>query len=130
MNTLAAITCSAGPSIVVDFGTTTNFDVVSRRGEFLGGALAPGHRDLARRPGRRAAQLRKVELVRPRSVIGKNTVEACSPACSTGSPARSTGSCGGSLAELGGGPVTVVATGGLAPLVVGECGTITTTSPT
>ena len=70
-------TCTAARAIVVDFGTSTNFDVVSARGEFLGGALAPGHRDLrrrARRPGRPAAQGR-ARPSRARS-IGKNTVEA------------------------------------------------------
>src|SRR5438874_1775297 len=65
-----------GPCIVVDFGTSTNFDVVSARGEFLGGALAPGIEISLDALAARAAQLRKVELVAPRSPIGKNTVES------------------------------------------------------
>ena len=76
VNTLAAFTLHGGPAVVVDFGTSTNFDVVSAKGEFLGGALAPGIEISVDALAGRAAQLRKVELVRPRSVIGKNTVEA------------------------------------------------------
>ena len=76
VNTLAAHTLYGGPAIVVDFGTSTNLDVVSPKGEFLGGALAPGIEISVDALAARAAQLRKVELVRPKSVIGKNTVEA------------------------------------------------------
>ena len=78
VNSLAAFTLygSDGPSIVVDFGTSTNLDVVSPKGEFLGGALAPGIEISVDALAARAAQLRKVELVKPKSVIGKNTVEA------------------------------------------------------
>ena len=65
VNTLAAYTLYGGPSIVVDFGTSTNFDVVSARGEFLGGALAPGIEISLDALAARAAQLRKVELTRP-----------------------------------------------------------------
>ena len=68
--------CYGGPAVVVDFGTSTNFDVVSAQGEFLGGALAPGIEISVDALAARAAQLRKVELVEPRSVIGKTTVEA------------------------------------------------------
>src|ERR1044071_5224005 len=75
VNTLAAHTLYGGPSIVVDFGTSTNFDAVSARGEFLGGVLAPGIEISVDALAARAAQLRKVELVKPARVIGKNTVE-------------------------------------------------------
>ena len=75
VNTLAAHTLYGGPAIVVDFGTSTNFDVVSSRGEFLGGVLAPGIEISVDALAARAAQLRKVELIRPPRVIGKNTVE-------------------------------------------------------
>ena len=66
-NTAAAHHLVDGPAIVVDFGTSTNFDVVSERGEFLGGALAPGIEISLDALAARAAQLRKVELVEPRS---------------------------------------------------------------
>ncbi|MFM7139439.1 MAG: type III pantothenate kinase, partial [Actinomycetes bacterium] len=75
-NSLAVFTRHGGPSVVVDFGTSTNFDVVSKNGEFLGGSLAPGIEISLDALANRAAQLRKVEFVKPRSVIGKNTVEA------------------------------------------------------
>ncbi len=75
-NTIAAFHLIGGPAIVVDFGTSTNFDVVSAKGEFVGGALAPGIEISVDALAARAAQLRKVELVEPRSPIGKNTVEA------------------------------------------------------
>ena len=76
VNTLAAHTLYGGPAIVVDFGTSTNLDVVSPKGEFLGGALAPGIEISVDALASRAAQLRKVELIRPKNAIGKNTVEA------------------------------------------------------
>jgi type III pantothenate kinase len=75
VNTLAAHHLFGGPAIVVDFGTSTNFDAVSARGEFLGGVLAPGIEISVDALAARAAQLRKVELVKPARVIGKNTVE-------------------------------------------------------
>ena len=66
VNTLAAYHLFGGPAIVVDFGTSTNFDAVSARGEFLGGVLAPGIEISVDALAARAAQLRKVELVKPR----------------------------------------------------------------
>ena len=77
INALAAATDFGGPAIVVDFGgTATTFDVVSGAGQYVGGAIAPGIEISLEALGRRGAQLRKVELARPRSVIAKNTVEA------------------------------------------------------
>ena len=77
LNALAAATDVGGPAIVVDFGgTATTFDVVDAQGQYVGGAIAPGLELSLEALGARGAQLRKVELVRPRSVIAKNTVEA------------------------------------------------------
>ena len=76
MNTVAAVHLYGGPAVVVDFGTSTNFDAVSAQGDFVGGALAPGIEISVDALSRRAAQLLKVELARPQHVIGKNTVEA------------------------------------------------------
>ena len=81
VNALAAAQLYDGPSIVVDFGTATTFDVVSPQGEYVGGAIAPGIEISLEALGRRGAQLRKVELLRPRSVIAKNTVEALQSGC-------------------------------------------------
>jgi type III pantothenate kinase len=75
VNTLAAHHLHSTACVVVDFGTSTNVDAISARGEFLGGAFAPGIEISVDALALRAAALRKVELVPPRSVIGKNTVE-------------------------------------------------------
>ena len=126
VNSLAAFTLygSDGPSIVVDFGTSTNLDVVSPKGEFLGGALAPGIEISVDALAARAAQLRKVELVKPRSVIGKNTVEALQSGTIYGFAGQVDGLVNRIIDELSdlypdAGEVCVIATGGLAPLVLG-----------
>ena len=128
VNTLAAHTLYPdGPAIVVDFGTSTNFDVVSDKGEFLGGALAPGIEISVDALAARAAQLRKVELVLPRSVIGKNTVEALQSGTIYGFAGQVDGLVHRITAELKGAYAkspTVIATGGLAPLVLGISETI------
>ena len=126
VNTLAAHTLfgEAGAVIVVDFGTSTNLDVVSAKGEFLGGALAPGIEISLDALTSRAAQLRKVELVKPRSVIGKNTVEALQSGMIYGFAGQVDGLVRRITEELDAGPVVVVATGGLAPLVLGISETI------
>ncbi len=120
MNTLAAYSLYGGPAVVVDFGTSTNFDVVSAQGEFLGGALAPGIEISVDALASRAAQLLKVQLVRPRSVIGKNTVEALQSGIIYGFAAQVDGITERIVAELGG-SATVIATGGLAQVVLAEC---------
>ena len=88
VNTLAAHTLYGGPCVVVDFGTSTNLDVVSAKGEFLGGALAPGIEISLDALASRAAALRKVELVAPRTVIGRTPLRRCNPGPCTGSPVR------------------------------------------
>ncbi len=127
INALAASQLYDGPAIVVDFGTATTFDVVSGRGEYVGGAIAPGIDISLEALGRRGAQLRKVELVRPRSVIAKNTVEAMQSGILYGFASQVDGIVGRMLDELrlAPGGARVIATGGLAPLVVEECATIT-----
>jgi type III pantothenate kinase len=122
-NTLAAHHLYGGPAVVVDFGTSTNFDVVSARGEFLGGALAPGIEISLDALASRGAQLRKVELVRPRSVIGKSTVEALQSGMVYGVAGQVDGIVRRIVAELGDETV-VIATGGLASLVVRESETV------
>jgi type III pantothenate kinase len=127
-NSLAVFERHGGPSVVVDFGTSTNFDVVSEKGEFLGGALAPGIEISLEALASKAAQLRKVEFVKPRSVIGKNTVEALQSGALYGFAGQVDGILQRIIAEIG--PVkAVVATGGLAPIVVEESSTITHHEP-
>jgi type III pantothenate kinase len=127
VNTLAAHRLCGTACVVVDFGTSTNIDVVSARGEFLGGALAPGIEISMDALAERAAALRTVKLVRPRSVIGKNTVECLQSGVLFGFAGQVDGLVRRIVAELGpkAGPVTVLGTGGLAPLVSGETETIT-----
>ena len=77
VNALAAATRYGGPAVVVDFGgTATTFDVVNSQGQYVGGAISPGIEISLEALERRGAQLRMVELRRPRSVIARNTVEA------------------------------------------------------
>lgn len=128
VNTIAAHHLYGGPCIVVDFGTSTNLDVVSAKGEFLGGALAPGIEISLDALASRAAQLRKVELVAPRSVVGKNTVEALQSGALYGFAGQVDGLVDRIVEEIG--DVTaVIATGGLAPIVVPESQTITDHDP-
>ena len=126
VNTLAAhyLYGKDGAAIVVDFGTSTNLDVVSPKGEFLGGALAPGIEISVEALAARAAQLRKVELVKPRSVIGKNTVEALQSGTIYGFAGQVDGLVERISDELtnlypSNKKISVIATGGLAPLVLG-----------
>ncbi|MDQ1739804.1 MAG: type pantothenate kinase [Pseudonocardiales bacterium] len=123
VNTLAAFHLVNGPAIVVDFGTSTNFDVVSGKGEFLGGALAPGIEISLDALAARAAQLRKVELIAPRSPIGKNTVEALQSGILYGFAGQVDGMVRRIARELDEHPV-VIATGGLSPLMMGVCDTL------
>jgi type III pantothenate kinase len=123
MNTVAAVHLYGGPAVVVDFGTSTNFDAVSPRGEFVGGALAPGIEISVDALTRRAAQLLKVELARPQHVIGKNTVEALQSGIIFGFAGQVEGIARRMAAELAPDDpksVTIIATGGLAPLVIDE----------
>ena len=132
INALAAATEYGGPAIVVDFGgTATTFDVVSAKGQYVGGAIAPGIEISLDALGRRGAQLRKVELVRPRSVIAKNTVEALQSGMLFGVASQVEGIVARMIAELGAEPagVHVVATGYLAPLVLDECRCFTDHAP-
>jgi type III pantothenate kinase len=132
INALAAATVYGGPAIVVDFGgTATTFDVVSDKGQYVGGAIAPGIEISLEALGRRGAQLRKVELLRPRSVIAKNTVEALQSGMVFGVAAQVEGIVDRMTVELGVPPedVKVIATGYLAPLVIDECRCFTEHSP-
>jgi type III pantothenate kinase len=123
VNALAAYHLYGGPAIVVDFGTSTNFDVVSAKGEFLGGVLAPGIEISIDALASRAARLLKVELARPRAVIGKSTVEALQSGILYGFAGQIDGVVRRIEAELGR-RATVVATGGLAQVVIAESETI------
>lgn len=132
LNALAAATDFGGPAIVVDFGgTATTFDVVSAQGQYVGGAISPGIELSLAALGRRGAQLREVELVRPRTVIAKNTVEALQSGLVFGVASQVEGLVARMIAELAVRPaeVHVIATGYLADLVRDECRCFTHHAP-
>ena len=122
VNAAAAVELYGGPCVVVDFGTATTFDAISARGELLGCAIAPGIEISVDALGARGAQLRKVEIARPRAVIGKNTVESLQSGILYGFAGQVDGLVERMSAELSDDPdeVTVVATGGLATMVLDE----------
>jgi type III pantothenate kinase len=105
-----------GGVVVVDFGTSTNFDVVTPKGEYLGGVLAPGLQISADALFTRAAKLSRVEIAKPPKVVGRNTVHAMQSGIVYGYVGLVDGLVERILAELGY-PCAVIATGGLAPLI-------------
>jgi len=131
-NAVGAVRLFGGPAIVVDFGgTATTFDVVNASGQYVGGAIAPGIEVSLEALGRRGAQLRKVEVARPRSAIAKNTVEAVQSGMVFGVAAQVDGMVARMIEELGVpvDDVNVIATGYLASTVVAECRSFTHHSP-
>ncbi|HEX6845156.1 MAG TPA: type III pantothenate kinase [Actinomycetota bacterium] len=124
VNTLAAFARYGGPSVVVDFGTGTNFDVVSPAGEFLGGVIAPGLQISAGALFGRTARLTRVDLQPPRSPIGKSTVEAIQSGLIYGTAGEVDGIVDRIRAELDTPTAPVIATGGLAPVVIPHCRTV------
>jgi type III pantothenate kinase len=118
-NALAARERHGTPAIVVDFGTTTNFDVVSREGNYLGGALAPGVTASLDALASRAAKLFRVPLVKPPAAIGRDTATAMQSGAIFGYVGLVEGLIDRIRRELGG-SATTVATGGLARLIAPE----------
>jgi type III pantothenate kinase len=115
-NTLAAHRRYGGPAVVVDFGTSTNFDVVSAEGDFLGGSFAPGLEIAAESLFGRASRLFRVPLTPPKDAIGKNTVDCLRSGIVFGYVGLVEGLIARIVAELGGSP-RVLATGGLASTI-------------
>ncbi len=128
-NALAVKRLYRVPAIVVDFGTATNFDVVSTAGEFLGGAFAPGIQTALEGLASRAARLRTIELRAPGKAIGKNTAACMQAGLVYGYVALVEGLVARIAAELGGPRPLVVATGGLAPLIAAETTAIDVLAP-
>lgn len=127
-NSVAAFTRYGGPAIVVDFGTATNFDVVSADGHFIGGAIAPGLIVSLESLTARAARLFSVDIALPPRTIGKNTVTNIQSGVVLGHLAMVEGLIARIRAELDGIP-KVIATGGLAPLFAGASSTISDEAP-
>jgi type III pantothenate kinase len=122
VNALAAYARFGGPAIVVDFGTATNFDVVSAKGEFIGGVIAPGMQASAASLFSRTARLTRVEFTAPPNVVGKSTVEAVQSGLIFGTAGEVDAIVSRILLELPG--ATTIATGGLAAVVLPHCTTI------
>lgn len=125
VNAVAAATLYGAPAVVVDFGTSTNFDVVSSDREYIGGVIATGLEVSQDALIRRTAALRRVELVPPRSVIGKGTVEAIQSGLLYGHAGLVDGIMARIVEHTGTGTHTL-ATGGLASTIVPHCTTVDT----
>jgi type III pantothenate kinase len=122
-NAVAAHDRVGAPCVVVDLGTATTFDVVNAAGQYIGGVIAPGMEISAQALGRYGAQLRQVELVRPRFVVARNTVEALQSGAIFGCAGQVDGILNRIADELqvSPGELPVVGTGVLAPVVLPDC---------
>jgi type III pantothenate kinase len=116
VNAVAAYAKYGGPCIVVDFGTATTFDALSKDGEYLGGVIVPGIQISAEALFQRAARLRRVDIRRPEKVIGTNPVGSMQSGLYYGNVSLVDGVLEKIMEELGG-EARVIATGGLAPLI-------------
>jgi type III pantothenate kinase len=127
-NAVAARARYGAPCIVVDFGTSTNFDAVSDAGEYVGGVLAPGIEISMDALFARAARLQKVDFTEPQAVIGKTTTSALQSGLVYGFAGQVDGIVGRMRAELGD-TAPVIATGGLAELIAPHSATIERVDP-
>ncbi len=123
-NAVAAYELYGGPCIYIDFGTATSFGVVSQKGEFLGGAICPGLKVTADALVDRTAKLPRFELVKPATVIGKNTITNLQSGILYGHIGLVKYLIKRMKEELGS-DCKVVATGGMAVLIREECPEIT-----
>ncbi|MDD2372506.1 MAG: type III pantothenate kinase [Syntrophomonadaceae bacterium] len=119
VNAVAAYHKYGGPLIIVDFGTATTFCVVNEQGEYLGGAIAPGIAVASDALVAKAAKLPRVELIKPRSLIGRNTVASMQAGIIYGFVGQVEGIISRMKKEIEG-PCKVVATGGLARVIAEE----------
>ncbi len=117
-----------GPACIVDFGTGTTFDAISAEGDYLGGAIAPGIGIAAEALFQRTAKLPRVEIARPPSVIGRNTVHAMQAGLLFGYVGLVEGMVARFRAELGP-TMKVIGTGGLADLIAAETDVIEILAP-
>lgn len=128
VNAVAAYNKYGGPLVIVDSGTATTFCVVSKRGEYLGGAIAPGIGISTEALFQRASKLPRIEIVKPTSVIARNTVAAMQSGIYYGFLGQVDGIVNRMKAEMG--PDTkVIATGGLAEMISQDSNTIETVDP-
>lgn len=119
VNAAAAFARFGGPCVVVDFGTATTFDCVTRKGEYAGGIIVPGPVLAAESLALRTAKLPKVDMAKPGRLIGKNTTESIQSGLYYGYTALIDGLLDRLLAEMGR-QTKIAATGGLASLIAGD----------
>jgi type III pantothenate kinase len=119
VNAVAAYHKYKGPLIIVDFGTATTFCVVNEKGEYLGGAIAPGIKISTEALVARAAKLPRVELIKPRNIIGKNTISSMQSGIIYGFVGQVEGIINRIQKELRT-SAKVIATGGLASAIARE----------
>lgn len=125
VNAVAGIEQYGTPLVVVDFGTATTFDYIDASGAYLGGAIVPGIGISAEALYQRAAKLPRIELSKPKTVIGRNTVAAMQSGIIYGYAGQVDGIVKRIRQEFGVQP-RVIATGGMADLIAGESETIET----
>ncbi len=127
-NAAAAYRLYGGPTCIVDFGTATTFDALSREGDYLGGAIAPGVHVSAEALYRTTAKLPRIDVIRPPSPIGRNTVQSMQSGVLFGYVGLVEGMVARFRHELGD-DLHVVATGGLASLIAAETKVIQAVDP-
>ncbi len=123
VNGIAAYEKFRDVSIVVDFGTATTVDLISRKGEYVGGAIAPGLLISLEALFQRASKLPRIEIVKPKEVVGRNTVQSIQSGVFYGYVGLVDGIVR-RIQQEHDVQAKVVATGGLAPLIAPECATI------
>jgi type III pantothenate kinase len=128
VNGVAALAAYGAPVVVVDFGTATTFDVVSRKGEYAGGVICPGVGISADALFQRAARLPRVDVRKPAAVVGRSTVSSIQSGLYFGYAAMVEGIIARIRAELGQ-PARVVATGGLAEVLAEDIPSIEAVDP-
>lgn len=128
VNAVAAIELYGSPCIVVDFGTATTFDYIDEGGQYIGGAVAPGIGISTEALYQRAAKLPRIELAKPKSVVGRNTVSSMQAGIIYGFAGQVDGIVDRIKQEFESEP-KVIATGGLAELISSESRTIETVNP-
>jgi type III pantothenate kinase len=128
VNVAAAYRLYGGPGCIVDFGTGTTFDALSEKGEYLGGAIAPGIRVAAEALFQRAAKLPRIDLRAPRRAVGSNTLDAMRSGIVFGYVGLVEGMVARFRRELGEG-MRVIGTGGLADVIAAETDVIEVVEP-
>lgn len=128
VNAVAGIELYGAPLIIVDFGTATTFCYIDERGQYMGGAIAPGIGISTDALYQRAAKLPRIELVKPKSTVGRNTISSMQAGIIYGFAGQVDGIVERISEEFGTKP-KVIATGGLAELIYGESKTIHIVNP-